>query len=85
MSFEQLKNIIDWNKENEANHPKDEDLENKMCTYDAWPLNDHIAEFMKRDNEFIEGIKRGAKDCKEGKTQSWSEIKKELQTAQRPP
>jgi len=37
MSFEQLKNIIDWNKEN--HHSIDEDLENNMCPYDAWPLN----------------------------------------------
>jgi len=37
MSFGQLQNIIDWNKENE--HPIDEDLENNMCPYDAWPLN----------------------------------------------
>ena len=41
MGFEQLKNIIDWNKENESNHPKDEDLENKMCPYDYWPLNEN--------------------------------------------
>jgi len=41
MSFEQLKNILDWNKENEVNHPIDEDLENNMCPYDAWPLNEN--------------------------------------------
>jgi hypothetical protein len=41
MSFETLKNIIDWNKENEANHPIDEDLGNKMCPYDAWPLDEN--------------------------------------------
>jgi len=41
MGFEQLKNIIDWNKENEAIHPKDEDLENNMCPYDYWPLNEN--------------------------------------------
>ncbi len=41
MSFEQLKNIIDWNKENEINHPLDEDLENKLCPYDAWLLNEN--------------------------------------------
>jgi len=41
MSFEQLKNIIDWNKENEARHLVDEDLENNMCPYDAWPLNEN--------------------------------------------
>ena len=39
MSFEQLKNIIDWNKENEANHQVDEDLENNQCPYDYWPLD----------------------------------------------
>jgi len=39
MGFEQLKNIIDWNKENE--HPRDEDLENNLCPYDAWPLSEN--------------------------------------------
>ena len=41
MSFEQLKNILDWNKENEASHQVDEDLENHMCPYDTWPLKEN--------------------------------------------
>ncbi len=41
MSFEQLKNILDWNKENQTNHHIDEDLENNLCPYDAWPLNEN--------------------------------------------
>jgi len=39
MSLEQLKNIIDWNKADEARHPIDADLEINMCPYDYWPLN----------------------------------------------
>jgi len=34
MSFEQLKNIIEFNRE----QLKDEDLENNMCPFCAWPL-----------------------------------------------
>jgi len=41
MSFEQLKNIIDWNKEQAELHPIDEDLGNNMCPYDYWPLNEN--------------------------------------------
>jgi len=39
MSFEQLKNIIDFNKE-QAKLP-DDDLENNLCPYDAWPLKEN--------------------------------------------
>jgi len=39
MSFEQLKNIIDFNKEQTKLHPIDEDLENNLCPYDAWELD----------------------------------------------
>ena len=41
-------------------------------------LNDHIADYIKADQEFMEGIRRGAKDCKAGRVQLWSEVKKEL-------
>lgn len=41
MSFEQLKNIIDFNKEQEELHPIDEDLENNLCPYDAWVLEEN--------------------------------------------
>lgn len=41
-------------------------------------LNDHIAEYIKADQEFMEGIRKGAKDCKAGRVQLWSEVKKEL-------
>ena len=41
MSFEQLKNIIDWNREQAELHPIDEDLENNLCPHDAWPLNEN--------------------------------------------
>ena len=41
MSFEQLKNIIDFNKEQAKLHPIDEDLENKFCPYDEWPLDEN--------------------------------------------
>jgi rubrerythrin len=38
MSYEQLKNILDWNKEQEELHPIDKDLENNICPYCDWPL-----------------------------------------------
>jgi len=41
MSFEQLKNIIDFNKEQAKFHPVDEDLENNMCPYDYWQLDEN--------------------------------------------
>lgn len=41
-------------------------------------LNDHIAEYIKADQEFMDGIRRGVKDCIEGRVQLWSEVKKEL-------
>jgi len=37
MSYEQLKNIIDFNKEQAK--LQDEDLENNQCPYDAWELD----------------------------------------------
>ncbi len=39
MGFETLKNIIDYNKEQAELHPQDEDFENNLCPYDAWPLD----------------------------------------------
>jgi len=39
MGFEQLKNIIDFNKEQAALHPIDEGLENNLCPYDDWTLD----------------------------------------------
>jgi len=41
-------------------------------------LNDHIAEYMKADKEFMDGIHKGVKACCEGKVRLWSEVKKEL-------
>jgi len=41
MGFETLKNIIDFNKEQTELHPIDEDLENNLCPYDDWPLNEN--------------------------------------------
>lgn len=39
MSFEQLQNIIDWNKEQAELHLVDEDLENNLCPYCCWNLD----------------------------------------------
>ncbi len=39
MSFETLKNIIDFNKEQAELHTQDEDLENNLCPEDAWELD----------------------------------------------
>ena len=33
---------------------------------------------MKADRNFMEGIKRGVKDCKEGRVQPWDEVREEL-------
>ena len=41
-------------------------------------LNDHIAEYIKADKDFIGGIRKGVKACKEGKVRPWVEIKEEL-------
>ena len=41
MSLEQLKNIIDFNKEQAKIHPIDEDLEKNLCPYCAWNLNEN--------------------------------------------
>ena len=41
-------------------------------------LNDHLAEYIKADQEFMEGIRKGVKDCRAGRVQLWSEVKKEL-------
>ena len=41
-------------------------------------LNDHIAEYMKADKEFMDGIRKGVRACKEGRMRRWSEIKGEL-------
>jgi hypothetical protein len=41
-------------------------------------LNDHIAEYIKADKEFIDGIRRGVHACCGGKIRRWVEIKREL-------
>jgi hypothetical protein len=41
-------------------------------------LNDHIAEYVKADKEFISGIRKGVRACKEGKVRRWVEVKREL-------
>ncbi len=40
-------------------------------------LNDHIADYIKADEEFMDGMRRGVKACEEGRVRLWSEIKKE--------
>ena len=41
MGFETLKNIINFNREQARLHPQDEDLENDICPYDAWNLDEN--------------------------------------------
>ena len=41
-------------------------------------LNDHIAHYMKSDEKFIEGIKKGVQACEAGRKKSWTQIKQEL-------
>ena len=38
-------------------------------------LNDHIVEYIKADKDFMEGIRKGVKACKEGRVRRWAEIK----------
>jgi hypothetical protein len=33
---------------------------------------------MRADRDFVDGIRKGVKDCKEGRVRPWSEIKKEM-------
>ncbi len=49
-----------------------------MAVAERKTLNNQLASFMKSDRNFIDGIKRGVKDCKEGRVQLWEEVKKEL-------
>jgi hypothetical protein len=39
---------------------------------------DGIAKEMWNDKEFIEGIRRGVKACKEGKIRPWADVKRDL-------
>lgn len=39
MSFETLKNIIDFNREQKP--ADEEDIENNECPFDAWPLKEN--------------------------------------------
>ena len=41
-------------------------------------LNDHIAEYVKADKEFMDGIRKGVRACCEGRVRPWAEVKKEL-------
>ena len=41
MGFETLKNIIDFNREQANLHQADEELENNMCPFCSWPLNEN--------------------------------------------
>ena len=41
MSLETLKNIIDFNRKQANLHQADEELEDNMCPYDAWPLKEN--------------------------------------------
>ncbi len=42
-------------------------------------LNNHIADYLKADREFINGIKKGVVACKSGDYKLWDEVKRELQ------
>ena len=41
-------------------------------------LNDHIAEYMRADKEFIDGVRKGVRACRKGKVRRWAEIKRDL-------
>ena len=48
-----------------------------VYNYDV-SLNDCLANYIKGDRHFIDGIRRGVTACREGRMKPWSEIKKEL-------
>ncbi len=50
----------------------------KERTREEVSLNDHIADYIKADKEFMEGTRKGVQDCKAGRMLLWSEVKKEL-------
>lgn len=41
-------------------------------------FHDYLAEYIKADTDFMDGIRRGVADCKEGRVTPWVEVKKEL-------
>lgn len=41
-------------------------------------LNDCLANYIKADVNFIDGIRRGVDACKQGRLRAWAEIKGEL-------
>ena len=41
-------------------------------------LNTHLADYMKSDVSFMEGVRLGIDACKAGKVRPWPDIKKEL-------
>lgn len=41
-------------------------------------LNDCLADYIKADHDFVDGIRRGVIACKEGRMRPWTAIKKEL-------
>ena len=41
-------------------------------------LNDCLSGYIKSDDNFMDGIRAGVRDCKEGKLKPWAQVKKEL-------
>ena len=42
------------------------------------PFNEYLAFYIRHDDEFMAGIRRGMKAVREGKIRPWSEIRAEL-------
>lgn len=53
-------------------------LERQVSSRRNVSLNDCLADHINSDSGFVDGIRRGVRDCKEGRLKPWSQIKKEL-------
>ena len=53
-------------------------LERQVSSRHNMSLNDCLADYIKSDSDFVDGIRRGLRDCKEGRLKPWPQIKKEL-------
>ena len=42
------------------------------------PFYDYLADYIRADKDFMDGIRRGIADCIEGRLSPWSDVKKEL-------
>lgn len=53
-------------------------LERRVSSRRSVSLNDCLADHICSDSDFVDGIRRGVRDCKEGRLRPWSQIKEEV-------